>query len=665
MKEKNKRLLIIIGVFLLFGGLALAYFVGRMLTGGEGATTTVTTASVKNSTVTVRGTLEFTYDGMLPGHTEISGVEVTATGNNELIPFDLIWEGSNTLTTNLNFTVYKSSNETTYESNCEKIKKNVSGGQMLYEECSIPNLENLGDPIATGTITNSTQSSIFTLAKDEFITSTENGTKMYYYVVLEYPNLSQSQNDDMDGEKGFDGIVKVQASDIEPDINIIATYIENKETGKYESSNTIPENYILNEQESSCTNDAIPKWNSTQNGLLVTNLNKSGTSCELYYDKVLTSKEVLEDTLKQDSKGDVPSITGPACGSCTMTDSGIYKTEDDFGDSYVYRGTVDNNWVVFGKDKTGSNYIWWRIIRINGNGTIRLIYAGTSTSPKSAPETTGNTTMIKPRTEINTTDQYRMAVRFNEQYNDNKYVGYMYGGTKGQASTGYDAAHKPETKSTVLEEIEYWYNNSTNLGDLAEQYIDVETGFCGDRGVDTASVSGYTGQGYGTQQTAYAPWTRLYNGSSWKKPQTPTLKCGKDTAAQKRDLYTGPSAKGTKSSSGTLIEGNNKLPVPVGLITSDEVVFAGGFGGASNNGYWLYTDRHYWTMSPSRYYSSSSNQYAYVFVVFDNGSLNFDYYVYDASTGLRPVINLKADTKLTTSGGGTEGSRTNPYIVET
>ncbi len=456
------------------------------------------------------------------------------------------------------------------------------------------------------------------------------------------------------------------------DFELVEIKVKTSGSQNYVDVSTIEDNYELNQDMSYCTekySDDSNNFKDVQNDSLTINFDnknktisvkpysKKGTKCYLFFDE--KELPLLSETIKSQSTGKGGTFRGPSCSNCSVKENGVYEAEDDYGTSYYYRGTVNNNWVVFGKNKTGSNYIWWRIIRINGNGTIRLIYAGTSTSPKSAPATTGNTTMIKPRTEINTTDQYRMAVRFNEQYNDNKYVGYMYGGTKGQASTGYDAAHKPETKSTVLEEIEYWYNNSTNLGDLAEQYIDVETGFCGDRGVDTTSVSEYTGQGYGTQKTAYAPWTRLYNGS-WRNPQTPTLKCGKDTTAQKRDLYTGPSAKGTKSSSGTLVEGNNKLPVPVGLITSDEVVFAGGFGGSSNDGYWLYTNRYYWTMSPYDFAGSS----AIVFRVDYDGALggnnvNGNFY------GVRPVINLKAGTKITTQSDGGEGSKTNPYVVGT
>ena len=81
--KKNKRLLILVGILLVFGGFTFAYFVGRMLTEGSGATTTVTTAELKNSKVTVTGTLNFDYDGMLPGHKDVSGIIVTAIGNKE------------------------------------------------------------------------------------------------------------------------------------------------------------------------------------------------------------------------------------------------------------------------------------------------------------------------------------------------------------------------------------------------------------------------------------------------------------------------------------------------------------------------------------------------------------------------------------------------------
>ena len=51
------------------------------------------------------------------------------------------------------------------------------------------------------------------------------------------------------------------------------------------------------------------------------------------------------------------------------TNSGLYKAEDDDGGSFYFRGNVSNNWVEFGG-------FYWRIVRINGDGSIRLLYSG-------------------------------------------------------------------------------------------------------------------------------------------------------------------------------------------------------------------------------------------------------------------------------------------------
>ena len=72
----------------------------------------------------------------------------------------------------------------------------------------------------------------------------------------------------------------------------------------------------------------------------------------------------------------------------------------------------------------------------------------------------------------------------------------------------------------------------------------------------------------------------------------------------------------------------------------------------TNYGYYLYTGQHYWTMSPSWYFSG----HAHIFAV------NSDGYLSDNSVintyGVRPVINLDTDVILTGS-----GTASNPYIV--
>ncbi len=441
--------------------------------------------------------------------------------------------------------------------------------------------------------------------------------------------------------------------------NMMALYIE--KDGTYEKTNAIPKgDYVLNSSKSKCSNGAIPKWNSNTNSLKLSNLTKDNTSCYLYFNLTESGKTLAKFNLT--SNGEVKEFTGPSCysssGNCgnkNMNQNGVYEAEDDFGTSYYYRGTVNNNWLVFGQDTINKQYIWWRIIRINGNGTIRLIYAGTSSSNKTAPSTQGVDTMITPRQTISSS--YPRAVYFNNPADDNTYVGYRTGGT---GKSSFAETHTNASNSTVLDEIVNWYTNNTNLGTLADQFIDVDTGFCGDRQVDKTADTSFQGDGYGTSYTGYAPLGRFINNGSWKKTQTPTLKCGYksdgsiDKTAQERDLYTGPSANegGTKGSNGKIVKGNNTLPVPVGLITSDEVVFAGGFGGMYNKGYWLYTNQYYWTMTPGRYPNAS------VFYVTDSGNLGYGG-VHVTNTGARPVINIKANVEIT----GT-GIDTDPYVIE-
>ena len=152
VKEKNKKLLIIVGILLLFGGVSLAYFVTKILTNGNGGSTSVTTAVIRGARVDVEGILEFEDLEILPGHKTVSAIKVTATGNNELIPYNLVWKGTNSLTTPLNYTIYKTSEEIEVNATCEKKTKMVGASKQLSEECAISNIDRLGTEIASGRI---------------------------------------------------------------------------------------------------------------------------------------------------------------------------------------------------------------------------------------------------------------------------------------------------------------------------------------------------------------------------------------------------------------------------------------------------------------------------------------------------------------------------------
>ena len=382
---------------------------------------------------------------------------------------------------------------------------------------------------------------------------------------------------------------------------------------------------------------------------------KQGTKCYLYFD-IGTLSELTFEKLNLTKAGDLPSaISTTACdnntndfshnksgSNCTSQDKGIYETEDDFGKTYVFRGTIDNNWVRFAD-------MYWRIIRINGNGTIRMIYSGT-TLPEDGRWANGDGSAIV--TSSGTTSM------FNEAYNDNTYVGYMIGVVN---ANNYIDAHKNSANSIIKKEIDDWYNGLNGIKEEYRDKIDVETGFCNDRTISTAyhnSTYDGTGKGFGTERTAYNSTYRLWNNgnTSYDSTQEPTLKC----TNKERDLFTGPGAKGTINSIGQTIKGNNKLAYPVGLITVDEAICAGGLAGKENYGYWLYTGRTYWTMTPDIF----TGTYASIYYQ-SNGVINNSNDVYNKN-GVRPVINLKADTEIEFQDpdGENKGTISNPYVVQ-
>ena len=276
----------------------------------------------------------------------------------------------------------------------------------------------------------------------------------------------------------------------------------------------------------------------------------------------------------------------------TATTTGtIYKSAnesqyDDFGEVYYFAGKPTDNWFYFGG-------YYWRIVRINGDGSIRLIYNGTSTSQK------GNRTMIN-------TDQ-----AFNSSYGHNIFVGYMY--QDGQT-----------TNSNIKTTVDNWY--LSNLADEAE-YLDGNAGFCGDR-------TPYSGSGTGTSRTDYAAYDRLENSKN------PSFKC----TDKDNDLYTTPGSSEGNGALKVTPGDNDSTATPIGLITADEVAFAGGVYGSRNTSYYLYNNAYYWTMSPYNYRSAGAR----VFAVNSSGYLNDDY-VYGTG-GVRPVINLKSAIAITGSG---------------
>ena len=387
------------------------------------------------------------------------------------------------------------------------------------------------------------------------------------------------------------------------DLNIVAIKVDGREV------DTIPDgNYKLT-SESYCTinnkKDSSIKlsYDNNTKALSVTPMTKKGTKCYLDFKTSATKK--VDTILGQINVNlDTPDFNKTAQESCGSTSTceetnGIYESIDDYGTTYYYRGSVDNNWVKFAG-------FYWRIIRINGDGSIRMIYQGTSAN------ITGTETQLQTNV-------------FSSNSNRSEYVGYMY--TTGQQ-------HGNSINSTIKGVLDSWYQtNITNKG--YGNKVSTETGFCGDRNM----TSGYSWSSQPSSTIYYAGYGRLAQNSS---SVNPTFKCNNSN-----DLYT------TSSSS----KGNKALSNPIGLITADEVAMAGGVYGSSNDSYYLYTGQNYWTMSPYFFNASGGKSWARVFSVYSGGDLNFNFV--NNTWSVRPVINLRSD--VTISSG--DGTSSNPYVI--
>ena len=394
---------------------------------------------------------------------------------------------------------------------------------------------------------------------------------------------------------------------------------------------------------------------------------------------VMNNHETSVETAKQNiiNKGT------PDFSKIATTDEGLFMAEDDEGASYYYRGSVKNNYVSF------AGYIW-RIIRRNGDGSVRLIYSGKTTSDTGNAVTIGNSQFNSKYWDLT-----YVGYKYNEKFSlheNNETTGYYWftNTTKYNFGTGYtfDELTKNftltgtikqltwkdnhdeivadnlysclETSCNVVYKITGYYNDTTiivqpisyssdsytsavvnNTNSTMKNTLDVwyknnftnyttylaDETFCNDR-----SVTG--GSGYLiAQQTYYGTFNRLY----YKK--TPNLKCMQDN-----DKF-------------NLSNASAKLDYPVLLITADEVALAGGLWSTANNNYYLYNGQYYWTLSPSDFTSNYST--VHIWAVGSSGSLNHWHNVAN-NFGIRPVINLKADVQITKG----DGTSLNPFTIK-
>jgi hypothetical protein len=339
-------------------------------------------------------------------------------------------------------------------------------------------------------------------------------------------------------------------------------------------------------------------------------------------------------TLLAGIKANYPETSGlyrsPGQSVSIASEAYLASTEDDYGTSYYFRGAVENNYVVFAK-------MCWRIVRITGDGSIKMtLYNYNSDKDNTEnPCSVEGTSLAFARYDGTT---YTSA--FNPSRSYNAYVGFMYGTAN---SSTYSAEHANKTDSTILTNLKKWYDNNF---DATEQSMLADTIWCNDKRLSS-------GNGYSTQGSYYGAYGRLYTAST----ASPSLKCGTSKDTNKISKFT---ALDTDYGNGMLKSAQDDGTIKyykIGLLTADEVAFAGGKYNTVNTTYYLLKNASsdtWWLLSPFSYGSSSAGVW---YVRNTNGSLYYNYA--QNSHAVRPAIALNSNVKISKG----NGTASNPFVI--
>ena len=278
----------------------------------------------------------------------------------------------------------------------------------------------------------------------------------------------------------------------------------------------------------------------------------------------------------------------------------LYTSTEDSKTVYYFAGNATDNWVKFGKNASNQD-LYWRIIRTNSDGSVRLLYHGTSTTA---------------------TDAYIGKSAFNSSRDNIAYVSYMYGNLGSVAN-----ARENTTDSTIKTTIDNWYKD--NLNTIYGKYLSTTAVYCNDRST--------------SDNTKFGAYTRLITN------KTPSYDC-----ATIEDKFTVDSSTG-----------NGKLTYPIALMTADEVSFAGGLFGTNAPTWYYYNSANgsstgstwWWLLSPSIWSGSDANVFG---VIGSSHPGNLDNNYVNITYGVRPAISLKSCIKYSTG----NGSASDPYTIK-
>lgn len=308
------------------------------------------------------------------------------------------------------------------------------------------------------------------------------------------------------------------------------------------SANINSEERHLEDDQNIVADNILIKALDTQNFTLKVS-NNTRTSFKIVVEKVENIKEYFYMTiLEQNKLSEASTVVGD---EVSTANEGLIESTDDDGVTYYFRGNVDNNYVSFAG-------LTWRIVRINGDGSVRIILDDVAES----------------------------LVNYNSNTDD------------------YEKLNSTDIYTSLTN---YYDSNLKNY----DSYI-ANTKFCSESGKSEGTYNAYT---------------RIVTN------KIPTFNCLGERFTSK-----------------------------IGILTVDEIVFAGGIYGKENKNYYLYNeeiDNIWWTSSLAKV----DNDTFYPFLVNANGE------IVDGVSGslyrnFRPVISL--NRAITVTGSGTYDD---PYVV--
>lgn len=385
--------------------------------------------------------------------------------------------------------------------------------------------------------------------------------------------------------------------------------------------------------------NATHKYSLSISGVSLTNtsLNYSpmplNTIIQIDGQLMIVKKNTLSDTIMASASGSGSPKTVPGKVSAT-TNEGINKTADDYGTSYYYRGSANNNYVQFAN-------MCWRIVRVTGNGAIKLVLQNNNSTDCTASSNqdqflklkSENTPLKLKKDFSGSADTVALMykrggiIKSPLAYNDNFTLlsnkinsddTIAANEPSGLQESNYSEIFANTTKSNLLNKLEAWYSEKlSNYTDYLEDVI-----WCNDKS-------------YNTSTKKFGAYTRFNS-------YTPSLVCPNDSLGGNLSKYTVSDTT----------KGNGALTYKIGLLTADELMFAGA-SSSTNTSFYLYVNSNdeWWTISPANYNDSYYISFTYKDKIY---SLDNPY----PSAYLRPTIAIKSTAIV----GGT-GTKTNPYVI--